>query len=282
MPDPVCEAKIIDVMVLPVVSVSDSSPTLLRLFYQSEQRWVSHLGEAQAMEVGTAYANSQLSSVSIANALFDVRLPPGMSPTQAVDAVEAHYAGRNASCRQWVMSPSVPQVQTQLLVEHLLGLGYEQVIGDVLILRQHGEPEALVRPGLQVIPARAGYRHVRALIEQAAEEAPKPQAVEAGLLHLDDPHFDALLMLRGGQPVAYGGLLTVGEVGRIDDVYVVRDARGQGLGRLLMNHLLDIGRRAQLRHVMLGVPPENAPAQAMCSGLGFVKMGQIVRYRRPA
>ena len=101
------------------------------------------------------------------------------------------------------------------------------------------------------------------------------------MLHLDDPHWDALLALRDGQPVAHIGVLAVGEIGRIQGVYVAKSHRGRGLGSLMMSRVLEICARSLFKHVMLSVSPSNAAAIELYRRFGFQKIGQITSYLLP-
>jgi ribosomal protein S18 acetylase RimI-like enzyme len=101
------------------------------------------------------------------------------------------------------------------------------------------------------------------------------------MAHLDDPHWDALLALREGTAVAAVGVLAVGDVGTIDELYVAKDHRRQGIGRTMMGRALEICARSLFRNVMLSVPPENEAAQVLYRGLGFRKVGEVMSYRSP-
>src|SRR5437868_1200597 len=83
---------------------------------------------------------------------------------------------------------------------------------------------------------------------------------DASLLHLDDPHYDALLALKDGAAVASIGVLAVGEIGRIDEVYVAEQHRRQGLGRVMMNRVLEICARSLFKHVLLSCGADNVAA----------------------
>ena len=89
--------------------------------------------------------------------------------------------------------------------------------------------------GVKVIPARASFRHTRALFEEAVAESNfSPQVVEADMAHLDDPHWDSLLALQNGVAVAHAGVFAVGELGMIENVYVSPSRRRRGLGAMMM------------------------------------------------
>ena len=76
-------------------------------------------------------------------------------------------------------------------------------------------------------------------------------------------------------------MLAVGDVGRIDKVYVAEAHRRQGIGRTLLGRALEICARSLFKHVMLSVRPDNEPAQALYAASGFRKIGQFIEYRAP-
>src|SRR2546427_7768610 len=220
-------------MPLPILQTSnDLTPSdLVRLFHRTELHWVRHVGEEAQLDAGTAFTNPLLSNVPNANGMLDATLPEGVAPEAAVEEVEAHFAALGVRCRRWVFNPAAPAARTQPLVEHLLSRGHRADPLDILHLA--GRPAGAVRetPGLTIIPARASYRHTRALADEAFARRNDPQFAEAEMLHLDDPHWDALLALRNGTAVAQAGVLAVGEIGRIDQVYVSEPFRRQGIGK---------------------------------------------------
>jgi len=255
---------------------------LLRLFDQAESRWVEHLGQPEAMEVGTAYANRLLANVADANHVRDVTLPEAMSPGRAMRLVEAHFQSRETRCAYWQTNRSVPDGRTLAIIEHLLAVGFSRRTADVMRLARMPIVDVIAPADVKIIPARASYRHVREIAGELAREFGAAQAVEAAVLHLDDPHWDALLAIRDGKALATGGVLTVGEVGRIDGLYVSPPSRGQGLGRLMMLRILEICRRATLRHVMLALDPGNQVASRLLANLGLEKIGETIRYHAPS
>ena len=96
--------------------------------------------------------------------------------------------------------------------------------------------------------------------------------------HLDDPHYDALLALKGGAAVALIGVLAVGEIGLIEPVFVAASMRRKGLGTMMLSRAMEICARSLFKHVMLSVLPHNQPAQMMYGRLGFQKVGTFTAY----
>ena len=259
-----------------------SPADLVRLFHQTEARWTQHIAHEHPLEVGTAYNNPQLARVYDANNIRDVALPQGLTPEQAFELVEGHYGARGTQCKYWVMNPAVDASLTAPMAEHLAGRGYQARPADILLLRRPaGSVRVAEPPGLTIIPARASFRHMRELAEEAASRWNEPQLADAKMLHLDDPHWDMLLALQAGKPVACAGVLSMGEVARIDDVFVAASHRRQGIGRAMMGRILDICTRALFRQIMLSTLPDNEPAQHLYRSLGFEKIGQVTAHFAP-
>jgi len=267
-------------MPLPILHMT-TQPTredLIRLFHRTELHWSRHIGEETALDVGTAFVNAELPRVRDANHMFDAALPPEMTPQQAVEQVEDHFRLAGVRCGSWVMNPSSAPAQTAPLVEHLLAQGHRRDALDIYYLG--GQPRTGIQEvaGLKIIPARASYKHARQLAEEAARQR-EPQLADAAMLHLDDPHTDALLALKDGAPAATVSVLAVGELGAITELFVSEPFRRQGIGRTMMSRALEICARSLFRHVFLTVRPTNTAAVALYAGLGFRKIGEFVAYR---
>jgi GNAT superfamily N-acetyltransferase len=270
-------------MALPIIDHRHptSAADLVRLFHQTEERWTEHLAHAAPLDVGTAYANPALLAVHDANNIRDAALPDNITPAAAIDSVLSHYAQQNTRCAYWVMNPSAPEHATKPLTDHLLSIGYRTRAADILLL-SHAPPVRIPEsPALKIIPARASFRHTRILAEQSAAAWNTPQLADAWMTHLDDPHWDALLALKEGHPAAYVGVLAVGEVGRIDDVYVAPAFRNQGIAQTMLARILEICARALFRHVMLSTLADNTPAHRLYQKLGFKTVGQLIAYCPP-
>jgi ribosomal protein S18 acetylase RimI-like enzyme len=130
--------------------------------------------------------------------------------------------------------------------------------------------------GLTIIPARASYKHARQLFEEGAGDWNTPELADADMMHLDDPHFDALLALKDARAVAHIGVLAAGEIGRIESVYVTKSMRGQGVETVMMSRAMEICARSLFKHILLGVAPHEAGAIAVYQKFGFRKIGEFV------
>ena len=268
-------------MPLPILQ-AHTEPTpenLVRLFHRTELHWVRHVGDEAQLDAGVAITNPQLPRVWDANTMIDASLPAGVSPEEVVAEADAHFARAGSRCRQWIMNPSAPAAHVMPLAEHLTARGWAAVPYDIMHLSGRPAAPRAEAQGLTIIPARASFRHARALAEEAAAAWAEPQLADASMLHLDDPHWDVSIALRDGKAVARAGVLAVGDVGRIEHVYVSERHRRQGVGRTMVGRVLEVCARSLFRHVMLCVLPGERPAIELYQGFGFRNIGQLVAYR---
>ena len=252
---------------------------LVRLFHRTEVEWCRQIAEETVLDCGTGFTNPQLGNVHDANQVLDASLAEGMAPADALAEVEAHYRGRGARCWKWVLNPALPSDRTEPLGAHLANAGHTPGAYDIMYLG--GQPAGVIEEvgDLRIIPARASYRHARQLYEEASSRWQEPQLVEAGMLHLEDPQTDSVLALKDGVAAALVSVLTVGEIGRIEDVFVAERFRGQGIGRTMMSRALEICARSLFKHVFLSCEAGNAPAIALYTKLGFRRLAPFTAYR---
>jgi ribosomal protein S18 acetylase RimI-like enzyme len=270
-------------MPLPILNTrNEASPSdLIRLFHKTEALWTEHMAEPTSLDVGTAYTNPDLSEVWDANNIRDVSLPEEMTPEDAFTQVESHYAEKNLRCIYWTPNPSAPANRTQPLIDLLLSRAYQPASNDIMHLQHLPTRTAPEIPGLKIIPARASFRHTRQLFDEHSTRWRTPQVAEADMTHLDDPHWDALLALKDGHPVAHAGVLAAGEIGRIDNVYVTSSQRRQGLATLMLSRVLEICARSLFKHILLSVLPTNTAAIELYKKFGFQKIGDTTSYFDP-
>lgn len=271
-------------MSLPILHASNqpTPQTLVRYFLHTERRWSEHVANGVQLDVGTAFANSSLSKVQDANRILDVSLPPQVTPAEAFEIVERHFAERGSRCAQWLMNPSSEARQIEPMIAHLVSRNYRAVPQDVLLLSHAAVAAAIDAPSsIKIIPTRASFRHARELFASWADSGDADrarQSIDSALAHLDDPHYDALMALQNGTAIGHAGVYAAGETGRIEDVYVAPADRRRGIGRLLMSRVLEICGRSLFKHVMVACAPENVAAQRLYANMGFEKIGEIAAY----
>jgi GNAT superfamily N-acetyltransferase len=233
------------------------------------------------LDCGTAMVNSELKTVYDANRILDAAISPGTDAAAAFEEAERHFAGAGVVCHRWLLNPSLPADRTQPLADYLLRQGYIRYVSDVLHLPRLPQHPVVMAGDVKIIPARASFRHYRALAEEQAQRWNAPELAEAIMLHLDDPHYEVVMALKDGRVAGAVGVQIIGELGSIEDVFVSSDFRRRGIGRTLMARALEVCVRSLLRNILLRVDPDNAPAQSLYRSLGFEKVGELVMYSRP-
>ena len=78
------------------------------------------------------------------------------------------------------------------------------------------------------------------------------------------------LMRENGRPAGYAVTLAVLDEVHLLNISVAREAQGRGLGRRLLEHLLEAARRSGARQFFLEVRPSNASASALYRRAGFI------------
>jgi [ribosomal protein S18]-alanine N-acetyltransferase len=80
---------------------------------------------------------------------------------------------------------------------------------------------------------------------------------------------------------AYAGLDLGGEVVDLMTIAVAPRAQGHGLGRALLDHLVERARQDGARYLMLEVRDDNAAARALYERRGFTVLSTRRRYYQP-
>jgi putative acetyltransferase len=86
---------------------------------------------------------------------------------------------------------------------------------------------------------------------------------------------------RGGRLLGIGGIKELdAEHGEVKSMHTAAGARGRGIGRALVEHLLAIATERGYRRVSLetGSQPEFAPARQLYAACGFVPCGPFAAY----
>jgi [ribosomal protein S18]-alanine N-acetyltransferase len=85
-----------------------------------------------------------------------------------------------------------------------------------------------------------------------------------------------------GDIVGYAGLAAAADQGDVQTVAVRADRQGTGLGKRLLDGLLDEARRRKLRDVFLEVRADNITAQTLYERAGFAAVHRRARYFQPS
>ena len=111
----------------------------------------------------------------------------------------------------------------------------------------------------------------------------EPWSQQALALLLQNANLGVVALDKQGNPIGYGGLLTVLDEGQITNIAVHPNFRGMGVGRAILEKLIFESASRGIREISLEVRQSNLPAKALYQSHGFEIAG--VRkgfYRHPA
>jgi putative acetyltransferase len=144
-------------------------------------------------------------------------------------------------------------------------------------------PDPLLRIA-EADPREAG---VRELVERhlafGRSFTPLEDAHALAVEELLDPSITLFAAREDGTVLAVGALKYLGDdEGELKTMHTAEPARGRGLGRAMLAHLLAEARRRNYRRVSLetGSMDAFAPARALYKGAGFTPCAPFASYRR--
>lgn len=92
--------------------------------------------------------------------------------------------------------------------------------------------------------------------------------------------YTSLVLEQGAAVIGYGIMSVAAGEAHLLNLALAPSARGQGHGRRLLEHLLDLARGAGVEGVYLEVRPSNRDALALYQGAGFEVIGRRRAYYR--
>ena len=92
--------------------------------------------------------------------------------------------------------------------------------------------------------------------------------------------YTSLVLEQGAAVIGYGIMSVAAGEAHLLNLALAPSARGQGHGRRLLEHLLDLARGAGVEGVYLEVRPSNRDALALYHGAGFEVIGRRRAYYR--
>ena len=127
---------------------------------------------------------------------------------------------------------------------------------------------------------------VRALLQRhlafALETTPPEHAFALDVDGLIDPAVTFYSLRADGELLGIGAIKQLDlEHGEIKSMHTAQAARGRGVGRAVLGHLLDVARSRGYRRVSLetGTMAEFAPARALYASAGFTACGPFAGYQ---
>ena len=107
---------------------------------------------------------------------------------------------------------------------------------------------------------------------------PRSLAAQVAWLEARSGAFSAVVAVDGDQVVGFASLSPYKERAAYrttveDSVYVARDRGGQGIGKLLMTHLIEVARSSGFHAMMARIEASGAASRALHAACGFELVG---------
>jgi GNAT superfamily N-acetyltransferase len=189
----------------------------------------------------------------------------------SLNLLNEHYAAKQLTAL--VIDPIASALNDEQ-IQHAATLGYHADTRQLQVMHQF-KPFGAMNEDLQVIPARASYREVRAIYRRMAQtdfhgdETLASQLASVMVDRLDEPRLDLFLGRMDRKPVALGGVFTQAQTGVLVPIYVDPGMRGKRLGQTMLSHMLEHCLRAQLQQLIVDRSP-GCYAIPMYQKAGFV------------
>jgi [ribosomal protein S18]-alanine N-acetyltransferase len=113
-------------------------------------------------------------------------------------------------------------------------------------------------------------------IERSSFTMPWTEATFRGLLRRRDAHL--FVAEASSEVLGYAVVWVVVDQAELGDIAVAADWRGRGLGRLLLDTVLERARREGVRQLFLEVRPSNEGALRLYQRYGFEEVGRRRNY----
>jgi ribosomal-protein-alanine N-acetyltransferase len=105
-----------------------------------------------------------------------------------------------------------------------------------------------------------------------------PWEVESFLLDLKNKNAYPLVAKIEGKVIGYTSLWIVEDEMDIANIAVAPEQRSQGMGKKLMQHILDLAKEKKCKKVSLDVRESNSSALKLYKSFGFEKKGRRKKY----
>lgn len=271
-------------MELPVApqTYSPSTDALIRAVKRADRILARMAAEEAECDGFTVFTNPSRPQVHMANYACEVRIPDGLSPAQLLDRIEAHFAALSCRCHRLVGNDIIWPDDSANSIE---ARGFTPIKRQVYLLTHYAAP-AQLNEKLQIIPARAAYVQLRALYKTSAlsqydmADDDADHLADTHIDHLDEPRSESFLGRLDGKPVGAVNLVTLGQIGVIENLFTDKAVRNQGVASTLLAHAIDHCQRALFEQVILETDQNNVAAQRLYERFGFKPAAEYHYYQR--
>jgi len=245
---------------------------------RSTQSYCSLISDAESLSCGVTFRCVRFRGLAEANQIREVVVDTADGAETAFESVERYFAEHGLQCHRW--APSI-DADPAVLDGCLAPRGFVARRYQAMMLSDW--PTLNENQQVRILPARPMRDAFRTTyIDASLAGTHDPElAAAAAMDRLDEAAMDMFVAVVDKKPVGRGGLFTVGDIGRVVDVGVLPEWRGQGVGRSLMRHILTLARRLMPRVVCLPVEAGDEAAGALLRQCGFVADGELIEFDRP-
>jgi ribosomal-protein-alanine N-acetyltransferase len=107
---------------------------------------------------------------------------------------------------------------------------------------------------------------------------PSPWSMESFIGEINNEAANYIVMTHDDEVIGYGGMWKVLDEGHITNIAVTKSFQGKGLGRALVEEMIDMAEKLGIKHVTLEVRVSNEKAIGLYKKLGFEIAGTRKRY----
>lgn len=245
---------------------------------RSGQVYFGQLTEQHTLSAGIAHCAPAYPLLAECNHLREVILPNNGTLANFYEEVQDFYAAQHLTCHRWVPAAETP---VEPLEAFLAERGYVTRRKVAMVWDQ--EVDLPTRNDVRILPGRPMRQalHALRLTDERFEPHVLAQLAESRNERMDDPQYDAFVAMIGKTPVASGVLIQVGDIARVENVFVTPDCRRRGIATHLMHDLLALARRLALRITVLETEDDNHAAIALYRRCGFRPAGAYVQFIAP-
>ncbi len=238
------------------------------------------VADETTLDGAVAFSSKRYPALVMANRAADLAAVEPVAADDLLHAIQAHFQDCGSRCLALAGAGLVDSRPMRAAAE---AAGFKPRPWEALILQRYRPPQT-PRDDVQVIPARAAFEQTARLFtaagleESNGDEQGARQRGDAVVEALDDPRFDLLLGRCNGEPVAAAGVVGLGQMGVIVELFTDPEHRGHGIGETMLDHLADLCHRARFEQVLVELP-EAAAARSWLHRRGFDRFAELERWQ---
>lgn len=237
---------------------------------RSELALAEQVSQWESLSFGVAFWSGAFPNSPEANQLRDVWLADS-DPLAVYQQAHDFFVSRGVTCGKW--SPAAGQA-VDPVATLLIAKGWKQQELGAWALSRWDWVDVAPMPGTRVLPARAMPRAFRDTYENNSPSA------DLAAERLNDSRQDIFVAMLEGKPAGRIGYLQVGDFASLTDLFVLPPARGRGVARAMVAHVLGLARRLLPRAFVATLPSAETTGTTFLERCGFAQCGSLAQFIR--